>query len=104
MLQRILRKVLACFLLDELLVFDDDLLQRIGLELVVKLHLRSGLYAIKDVLKLLLGNIQNHVSEHLDQTTIGIICKAGIIAELGERFHGLVVQAEVQNRIHHAGH
>ena len=79
-------------------------LQRVGLELVVELHLLRGLHAVEDVLELLLGNVENHVAEHLDEAAIGVISKAGIIAALGQRFHGLIVEAQVQNRVHHAGH
>ena len=79
-------------------------LQRLGLELVVELDLLALLDAVEDVLELLLGNIENHVAEHLDQAAIGVIGKAGIVAELGQRFDGLVVEAEVENGVHHAGH
>ena len=56
------------------------------------------------MLELLLGNVENHVAEHLDQAAIGVIRKARIVAALGQRFDGLVIQAEVENRVHHAGH
>ena len=79
-------------------------LQRVGLELVVELDLLCVLDAVEDVLELLLGNVENHVAEHLDQAAIGVIGKARIVAALGQRFDGLVVEAEVQNGVHHAGH
>ncbi len=60
--------------------------------------------AVEDVLELLLGNVENHVAEHLDEAAVGVISKAGIIGALRERFHGLVVEAEVENGVHHAGH
>ena len=100
----ILRKVLAGLFLHQLLVLGDDLLQGFGLELVVELDLGALLDAVKDVLEALLGNIQNHVAEHLDQAAIGVIGKAGIVAELGQRFDGLVVEAQIENGVHHAGH
>ena len=92
------------FLDDELLVLGDDFLQRLGVELVVELHLALLLLAVEDVFELLLGNVENHVAEHLDEAAIGVIGKARIVAELGQRFDGLVVEAEVENRVHHAGH
>ena len=104
LLQRILREVLAGLFLHQLLVLGDDLLERVGLELVVELHLLGGLHAVEDVLELLLGNVENHVAEHLDEAAIGVVSKAGIIAALGQSFHGLIVEAQVQNRVHHAGH
>ena len=97
-------KSLPVSFFDQLLVLGDDVLQRFGLEFVVELDLFARLDAVEDVLELLLGNVENHVAEHLDEAAIGVIRKAGIIAALGERFDGLVVEAEVQNRVHHAGH
>ena len=102
--ERLLRKVLAGFLLHQLLVLGDDVLQRLGLKLVIELHFFAQLDGVKDVFKLLLRHIENYVAEHLDQAAIGIIRKARIAAALGQRFNGLVIQAEVQNRVHHAGH
>ena len=104
LIQRPLRKVLAGLLAHQLLVFGDDLLQRIGPQFVVELHGLLLLDAFEDVLEFLLRNIQHHVAEHLDQAAVGIIGKAGILAALRQGFDGVIVQAEVQNRVHHAGH
>ncbi len=101
---RLLREVLAGLFLHQLPVLGDDLLEGSGLQFVVELDLGALFDAVKDVLKLLLGNIENDVTEHLDEAAIGIISKAGIIAALGERFNGLVIEAQIQNRVHHAGH
>ena len=49
-------------------------------------------------------NVEYNVAEHLDQATVGVGREARIIAPLGERLHALVVQAKIQNRVHHAGH
>ena len=62
------------------------------------------LHAVEDVLELLLGDVEDHVAEHLDEAAVGVISKAGIIAEFGERLDGLIVQAQIQNGVHHAGH
>ena len=68
--QRILREVFAGLLFHQLLIFGDDLPERIGLELVVVLHLLGGLHAVEDVLELLLGNVEDHVAEHLDEAAV----------------------------------
>ena len=75
--------------LHELLVLGDDVLQRVGLKLVIELDLLPLLHGVEDVLEILLRNIQNHVAEHLDQAAIGIVGKTGIVAALGQRFNGL---------------
>ena len=104
LIQRFLREVLAGLFLYQRLVLGDDLLERVGLELVVELDLLLRLDAVEDVLELLLGDVEDHVAEHLDEAAIGVISKAGIIAEFGERLDGLIVQAEIENGVHHAGH
>jgi hypothetical protein len=60
--------------------------------------------AVEDVLELLLVDVENDVAEHLDEAAIGVIGEAGIAAALGQRFDGLVVEAEVEDGVHHAGH
>ena len=46
----------------------------------------------------------DHVAVHLDETAIAVPGESRVARYLGESFHGLVVEAEVENRIHHAGH
>ena len=104
LLERVLRKVLAGLFADELLVLGDDVLQRFGLEFVIELDLFAQLDRVEDVLELLLGNVEHDVAEHLDQAAIGVICETGIAAALGQRFDSLVVEAEVEDGVHHAGH
>ncbi len=56
------------------------------------------------MLELLLGDVEDHVAEHLDEAAIGVVGEAGIVAALGERLDGLIVEAEVEDGVHHAGH
>jgi hypothetical protein len=44
------------------------------------------------------------VAEHLDQPAVGVPREARIAGALGQALDGLVVEAEVQDRVHHAGH
>ena len=44
------------------------------------------------------------VGEHLHETAIAVVCKAGVIGLLGQALNSLVVQAQVQDGVHHAGH
>jgi len=53
--KRVLREVFAGFLFHQLFVLGDDLLERIGLEVVIELDFLRGLYTVEDVLELLLG-------------------------------------------------
>ena len=104
LLQRVLREVLAALLLDELLVLDDDLFEGLGAEEVVQLDALARLGAVEDVLKLLLADVEDDGAEHLDESAIGVVGEAGIVAAAGEAFDRAVVEAEVEDGVHHAGH
>ena len=46
----------------------------------------------------------HHIGIHLDEAAVAIPCESGIAGNLGQRLHRFVIQAEIENRIHHAGH
>ena len=47
---------------------------------------------------------EHHIRIHSDETAVAIEGKASVAREFRETFNRFVIQAEVQNRIHHAGH
>ena len=47
---------------------------------------------------------EDHVRVHLDEPAVAVPRKAGIAACFSEPLHRLVVEAEVEDRVHHAGH
>ena len=104
LLQRGLREVLAALLLDELLVLDDDLFEGLGAEQVIQLDALFRLGAVEDVLKLLLADVEDDGAEHLDEAAIGVVGETGIAAAAGQTFDRTVVEAEVEDGVHHAGH
>ena len=46
----------------------------------------------------------HNASVHLEETTVGVPRKLCIAGLLGKRFNNLVVNPEIENSIHHAGH
>ena len=46
----------------------------------------------------------HHISVHGDKATIAIVTKTGIISFFDQPLHGLVVQSQIENSIHHSGH
>ncbi len=49
-------------------------------------------------------DIEDDVAEHLDEAAVGVIGEARVLGALGQSLDALIVEAEVQNRVHHAGH
>ena len=56
------------------------------------------------MLEALVRNTHHDVSEHVDQSSVGIPCEAGIVSRGRESDHGDVVQTEVEDGVHHPGH
>ena len=101
---RVLRELLLGVLEDDLLVLGDDFLEGLGVELGVELHLALLLLAVEHFFKCVLGDVEHDAAEHLDEAAIGVVGEARIVSELGEAGDGFVVEAEVEDGVHHAGH
>ena len=59
---------------------------------------------VQDLLEHVVIQVQDHVRIHLDEPSIGIEGETSVAGQLGQAFHRLVVEAEVQDRVHHARH
>ena len=104
LLHGVLRERFAGLLLHQLFVIDDDGLQVFRGQVGIELGADFLLAAVEDGVEIVLLDIQHHVAEHLDEAAIAVLREARIAAAALVRDHGLVVQAEVQDRVHHAGH
>ena len=104
LLDGFLRKRLAGLLLHQLLVVGDDGLQIVGGQVGIELGLHLFLAAVEDVVEIVLVDFQHHVAEHLDEAAVAVVGEARIAALALQRLHGLVVQAQVQDGVHHARH
>jgi len=100
---RILREVALRVLFDNFLVLVDHFLERLCIKIGIELGLLLLFLGVEDFLKFCLLDLKHDIAEHLNQPAIGVIGEAGI-GTLGQRFHAAIVEAKVQNRIHHARH
>ena len=101
---RVLRERLAELVLHQRLVALDDDLPVLGGQVGVQLDVLVVLEGLQDALEVVMLQAHHHVAVHLDETTVGIVGEAGIAGVLGERADGVVVEAEVEDGVHHAGH
>jgi hypothetical protein len=99
-------------LLDEGLEALDELLLVVGrqlgvLDVVVVLLVLEGLdHGLERlvVLALLLLHAEDDVAVHLDEAAVAVPGEALVLGRLGEGDDRLVVEAEVEDRVHHARH
>ena len=81
-------------------------------ETTSRLNTRADVGIFKDLalvlrmptLEQVMADAQHHVGIHGDEAPIAVQGEAPVAGQLGQPLHRLVVQAQVQNRVHHARH
>ncbi len=110
LIPRIGREVFARLLLHGGLEVLDQLLQVVGRQVGVVLHAALGFLCLDDLFERIMVffrygfHAQHHVAVHLHETTVGVPCEARVARAFGHGLDGLVVHAQVEDRVHHAGH
>ena len=89
---------------DRLLEGGDDGPQVLGGQLGVGLHTTAGPPVPQHRFEGLVVDTEHHAPEHLDQATIGVEHEALVARRRHHPGDHPVVQADVEDRVHHAGH
>ena len=106
----ILREVFAGALLDERLELGNDVFEGFNGKLGVVVNFLLSLGLIEDGLEgvvVLVGELVNahdHFAIHLEEAPVGVVCEGFVIRFLGKCLNHLVVDAEVEDGVHHAWH
>ncbi len=100
---------LASRLLDGFLGAANNFIQLSLIKIGVFLLTSALFHILKDVVKGVMHTLgrlhsQNNVAKHLQEATIRVQRKAAIVGHLCQAFHHLVIQAQVQDGVHHAWH
>ena len=104
LLLRVLRERLAERALDQRLVIGDDVMPILGLQLRVEIDAAVELLRLDHILEMVMLDAEHDLAVHLDEAAIAVIGKALVAARLGEALDRLIVEAEIEHRIHHARH
>ncbi len=89
---------------EDALELADQLFEVVGRQVGVGLHAADVLHGGDGVLEQVAVKTHDDVGEHLDEATVGVPCEARVLRLLDQAVDGFVVQAEVQDRVHHARH
>ena len=104
LLVRVLREGLVLIVLIDLLEDDNELLEIVGVQIDVVRDALGSLHLVDLFLKQALGHAHDDVRKHLHKAAVAVVGKAGVAGLLGQALDGRVVQAEVEDGVHHAGH
>ena len=101
---RILWELSAQFCFYQFLVSFNDDFQILCLQINVILSAHFLLAAVKDLIEFGLRDFHYDVTEHLNETSVAVVSKT-LVAGLGSQaLYGIVIQSQVQNRVHHSRH
>jgi hypothetical protein len=56
------------------------------------------------MLEVVMVDAHDRVAEHVDQPAIAVVGEALVAGEIRQALHDAIVHADVEDRIHHAGH
>ena len=101
---RFLREILARLARHRFLVLADHFNPVVTAEIRVERIALAVLEGIEDVLEMMMLEAEHHIRIHGDEAAIAVIGESTIAGQFGERFDGLVVEAEIEHGIHHARH
>ena len=101
---RFLRKNAAAFLKHNLFVGIDEGFEMITGQPGVIEHATAKLQLFEGILKQAVIDLHHHIGIHLDEAAVAVIGKAFVIGPSGKSGDGGVVQAEIQDRVHHSRH
>jgi len=102
--RRVLGKRRPALRLDDRLEFLHQRLQVVGGEVDVARDLTTLLDLGEHLLERLLTEIEHDVAVHLHEAPVGVVGEAGVLRSGDQSLYRRVVQAQVQDRLHHPGH
>ena len=104
LLPRIVRRRRPGVFAGDVLEVAGDRLQLIIRELVVQFHPGTGLVLRQALLKGLRRDLLHHLGVDLDEAAVGVPGRPPVAHHLAQSFDDVVVDAEVEDGVHHTGH
>ena len=104
LLVQILREGLAELFGDKGLELADDLKPVLGAEIGIELETFKSLIILQRLLEHVVTETEHDIGIHLDEAAISVVGESAIFEAFGETLDCLVVEAEIEHGVHHAGH
>ena len=97
-------EVRAHFFLVERFEFGNKSLHVVGVQLHVLGDALGFLHLVDDLFEFAFVHLHDNVAEHLHKAAVAVIGEAGVARLFGQTLNNFVVQAQVEDGIHHTGH
>ena len=104
LLTRVLRKISTGMDSDDRLVRRHQRLQRSHGELLILVHSLGQQLLPQSLGEVLRVNPQHGGAKHLQQPAIGVPSEARVCRHRRQALHGVIIETDVEDRLHHAGH
>ena len=101
---RVLREGLAGLLAHDVLVALTQPTQRLGADLCIRRGAVPLLGRVEQPVEDLAVEVEHDAPVHRDEAAVGVVGEALVVRLLGEAFDRIVVEPEVEDRVHHPGH
>ena len=82
----------------------DNLLQLIGAQLVVQFDAGPFFVFGQNALKGIVVYVHHHVGVDLEEPPVGVVSGTSVTHQRGQAINYLVIDAQVQDGVHHSGH
>ena len=104
LLVRVAREVPSGVIADDPLELVRQGAQRVGIEVGVGSGAMGGLGSVERMVKALALHVHDDPTEHLDEAPVRVPPESLIAGQGDQPMQGLLVQAKVEDRVHHPGH
>ncbi len=104
LLVRVRRELPPGFAADDLAVLRCEVAKGCCIEVRIELGALRLLRRVERGIELLSLHAHHDAPEHLDEAPVGVPAEAFVAGQSDETLERLLVQAQVENRVHHAGH
>ena len=95
---------LLVVLVKDLLVLSTEHLEMIDAKIDVVLHTGVFLDFVEALLEVLVGDALDDIAKHVEKTAVRVVGKARVLRRTGQSFDSVIVEADIQDRVHHSRH
>ena len=100
----ILREILADFGLVFGLELLGERLEVVGVEFGVEFDALLLFHLVDELFEIFLADFHDDIGVHLNEAAVAVVSKTGVARLFGESDDDFVVETEVEDGVHHAGH